>query len=68
MGSWAAWLLSLWPYRVRVVSGQKLGGLISAIPANTHICDTEKKMVEINVLCVYKKLCPQREALVLPNL
>lgn len=33
----------------------KLVGLISAIPATMHVCDTEKT-VEINALCVHKKL------------
>ncbi|KAF3818511.1 hypothetical protein GH733_011928 [Mirounga leonina] len=43
-------------------AGRKLVGFISAIPANIHTYDTEKKMVEINFLCVHKKLCSKRVA------
>ncbi|NXK00585.1 NMT1 tetradecanoyltransferase, partial [Corythaixoides concolor] len=44
---------------------KKLVGFISAIPATIHIYDTEKKMVEINFLCVHKKLRSKRVAPVL---
>uniref|UniRef100_A0A8C5VIT1 Glycylpeptide N-tetradecanoyltransferase n=1 Tax=Microcebus murinus TaxID=30608 RepID=A0A8C5VIT1_MICMU len=57
--------LSQWHCGVRVVSSRKLVGFISTIPANIHIYDTEKKMVEINFLCVHKKLRSKRVALVL---
>ncbi|XP_038202471.1 LOW QUALITY PROTEIN: glycylpeptide N-tetradecanoyltransferase 1-like [Arvicola amphibius] len=57
--------LPRWPCGVRVVSSRKLVGFISAIPANIHIYDTEKKMVEINFLCVHKKVHSKRAAPVL---
>uniref|UniRef100_A0A673STJ9 Glycylpeptide N-tetradecanoyltransferase n=1 Tax=Suricata suricatta TaxID=37032 RepID=A0A673STJ9_SURSU len=57
--------LPQWHCAVRVVSSRKLVGFISAIPANIHIYDTEKKMVEINFLCVHKKLRSKRVAPVL---
>uniref|UniRef100_A0A2K6UZQ5 Glycylpeptide N-tetradecanoyltransferase n=1 Tax=Saimiri boliviensis boliviensis TaxID=39432 RepID=A0A2K6UZQ5_SAIBB len=44
---WALWppgWLPQWHCGVRVVSSRKLVGFMSAIPANTHIYDTEKKM------------------------
>ncbi|TKC35731.1 hypothetical protein EI555_010221, partial [Monodon monoceros] len=43
----------------------KLVGFIIAIPENIRIYDTEKKMVEINFLCVHKKLHSKRVAPVL---
>ena len=39
-----------------MVSSQKWVGFITAIPANIHTYYTEKKMVEINFLCVHQKL------------
>ncbi|XP_010133127.1 PREDICTED: glycylpeptide N-tetradecanoyltransferase 1, partial [Buceros rhinoceros silvestris] len=57
--------LPQWHCGVRVVSSKKLVGFISAIPAMIHIYDTEKKMVEINFLCVHKKLRSKRVAPVL---
>uniref|UniRef100_A0A8B9UIE4 Glycylpeptide N-tetradecanoyltransferase n=1 Tax=Anas zonorhyncha TaxID=75864 RepID=A0A8B9UIE4_9AVES len=57
--------LPQWHCGVRVVSSKKLVGFISAIPATIHIYDTEKKMVEINFLCVHKKLRSKRVAPVL---
>ncbi|NXW04249.1 NMT1 tetradecanoyltransferase, partial [Fregetta grallaria] len=68
-GGWGAlrppgWLPQ-WHCGVRVVSSKKLVGFISAIPATIHIYDTEKKMVEINFLCVHKKLRSKRVAPVL---
>ncbi|XP_048416924.1 glycylpeptide N-tetradecanoyltransferase 2-like isoform X2 [Stegostoma tigrinum] len=58
------WLLQ-WHCGVRVVSNKKLVGFISAIPANIQIYDHLKKMVEINFLCVHKKLRSKRVAPVL---
>ncbi|KAJ8344851.1 hypothetical protein SKAU_G00290440 [Synaphobranchus kaupii] len=57
--------LPQWHCGVRVISNKKLVGFISAIPANIRIYDTEKKMVEINFLCVHKKLRSKRVAPVL---
>ncbi|KAK2500303.1 hypothetical protein MC885_020503 [Smutsia gigantea] len=57
--------LPQWHCGVRVVSSRKLVGFISAIPANIHIYDIEKKVVEINFLCVHKKLRSKRVAPVL---
>ncbi|KAM8723294.1 glycylpeptide N-tetradecanoyltransferase 1 [Sparus aurata] len=57
--------LPQWHCGVRVNSNQKLVGFISAIPANIRIYDIEKKMVEINFLCVHKKLRSKRVAPVL---
>ncbi|KPP63244.1 glycylpeptide N-tetradecanoyltransferase 2-like, partial [Scleropages formosus] len=54
-----------WHCGVRVSSNKKLVCFISAIPANIHIYDTSKKMVEINFLCVHKKLRAKRVAPVL---
>ncbi|ELK16938.1 Glycylpeptide N-tetradecanoyltransferase 2 [Pteropus alecto] len=58
------WLLQ-WHCGVRVSSNRKLVGFISAIPANIRIYDSVKKMVEINFLCVHKKLRSKRVAPVL---
>uniref|UniRef100_A0A672NSH7 Glycylpeptide N-tetradecanoyltransferase n=1 Tax=Sinocyclocheilus grahami TaxID=75366 RepID=A0A672NSH7_SINGR len=57
--------LPQWHCGVRVNSNNKLVGFISAIPANIHIYEIEKKMVEINFLCVHKKLRSKRVAPVL---
>ncbi|XP_063054703.1 glycylpeptide N-tetradecanoyltransferase 2 isoform X1 [Engraulis encrasicolus] len=57
--------LSQWHCGVRVSSNKKLVGFISAIPADIHIYDTLKRMVEINFLCVHKKLRSKRVAPVL---
>nr|KAF6431950.1 N-myristoyltransferase 2 [Rousettus aegyptiacus] len=54
-----------WHCGVRVSSNRKLVGFISAIPANIRIYDSVKKMVEINFLCVHKKLRSKRVAPVL---
>ncbi|KAI4872371.1 hypothetical protein NFI96_010135 [Prochilodus magdalenae] len=54
-----------WHCGVRVNSNRKLVGFISAIPATVQIYDTEKKMVEVNFLCVHKKLRSKRVAPVL---
>ncbi|XP_031214081.1 glycylpeptide N-tetradecanoyltransferase 2 isoform X2 [Mastomys coucha] len=58
------WLLQ-WHCGVRVSSNKKLVGFISAIPANIRIYDSLKRMVEINFLCVHKKLRSKRVAPVL---
>ncbi|XP_036763938.1 glycylpeptide N-tetradecanoyltransferase 2 isoform X2 [Manis pentadactyla] len=58
------WFLQ-WHCGVRVSSNKKLVGFISAIPANIRIYDSVKKMVEINFLCVHKKLRSKRVAPVL---
>uniref|UniRef100_A0A670ZDH7 Glycylpeptide N-tetradecanoyltransferase n=1 Tax=Pseudonaja textilis TaxID=8673 RepID=A0A670ZDH7_PSETE len=52
--------LPQWHCGVRVSSNRKLVGFISAIPAHIRIYDSEKKMVEINFLCVHKKLQSKR--------
>nr|XP_005998566.1 PREDICTED: glycylpeptide N-tetradecanoyltransferase 2 [Latimeria chalumnae] len=57
--------LPQWHCGVRVSSNKKLVGFISAIPANIRIYETLKKMVEINFLCVHKKLRSKRVAPVL---
>lgn len=54
-----------WHVGVRVVKSKKLVGFISAIPANVRIYNRTKKMVEINFLCVHKKLRSKRVAPVL---
>ena len=50
---------------MRVSKSNKLVGFISAVPANIRMYDKEKKMVEINFLCVHKKLRAKRLAPVL---
>ncbi|XP_032823135.1 glycylpeptide N-tetradecanoyltransferase 2 isoform X1 [Petromyzon marinus] len=57
--------MSQWHCGVRVVSNKKLVGFISAVPATIRIYDVMKKMVEINFLCVHKKLRSKRVAPVL---
>ncbi|KAL4222954.1 glycylpeptide N-tetradecanoyltransferase [Mactra antiquata] len=54
-----------WHCGVRVVKSGKLVGFISAVPANIKIYDKSKHMVEINFLCVHKKLRSKRVAPVL---
>ncbi|CAL1528474.1 unnamed protein product [Lymnaea stagnalis] len=54
-----------WHCGVRVIKSKKLVGFISAVPANIKIYDKSKKMVEINFLCVHKKLRAKRVAPVL---
>ncbi|XP_059173165.1 glycylpeptide N-tetradecanoyltransferase 2-like [Physella acuta] len=54
-----------WHCGVRVNKSKKLVGFISAVPANIKIYDKSKKMVEINFLCVHKKLRAKRVAPVL---
>ncbi|XP_031417205.1 glycylpeptide N-tetradecanoyltransferase 1b [Clupea harengus] len=54
-----------WHCGVRVNSNQKLVGFISAIPSTIQTYDTELPMVEVNFLCVHKKLRSKRVAPVL---
>jgi len=54
-----------WHCGVRVASNKKLVGFISAIPAHIRIYGQVVKMVEINFLCVHKKLRAKRVAPVL---
>jgi len=57
--------LKEWHCGVRVSKSNKLVGFISAVPANIRMYNKEKKMVEINFLCVHKKLRSKRLAPVL---
>ncbi len=50
---------------VRVKSNNKLVGFISAIPATVRVNGRTVRMVEINFLCVHKKLRSKRLAPVL---
>ncbi|CAB4069606.1 NMT [Lepeophtheirus salmonis] len=54
-----------WHTGVRATKTKKLVGFISAIPAHIHIYNKEKRIVEINFLCVHKKLRSKRLAPVL---
>ncbi|XP_014218178.2 glycylpeptide N-tetradecanoyltransferase [Copidosoma floridanum] len=54
-----------WRCGVRVKKSGKLVGFISAIPATVRVYDKTQKMVEINFLCVHKKLRSKRVAPVL---
>ncbi|XP_071102854.1 glycylpeptide N-tetradecanoyltransferase 2-like [Haliotis cracherodii] len=54
-----------WHCGVRVTKSGKLVGFISAVPAHIKIYERRKKMVEINFLCVHKKLRSKRVAPVL---
>ena len=57
--------LKEWHAGVRVAKTSKLVGFISAVPAKIRIMELERKMVEINFLCVHKKLRAKRLAPVL---
>ena len=57
--------LKEWHCGVRVIKSNKLVGFISAVPANIRMYNKEKNMVEINFLCVHKKLRSKRLAPVL---
>ncbi|XP_014673869.1 PREDICTED: glycylpeptide N-tetradecanoyltransferase 1-like [Priapulus caudatus] len=57
--------LKQWHCGVRVAKSGKLVGFISAVPANIRIYDAPQRMVEINFLCVHKKLRSKRVAPVL---
>ncbi|XP_066262103.1 glycylpeptide N-tetradecanoyltransferase [Euwallacea similis] len=54
-----------WHCGVRVEKSGRLVGFISAIPATLHVYKKKQKMVEINFLCVHKKLRSKRMAPVL---
>lgn len=54
-----------WHVGVRVVKSGLLVGFISAIPGHIRIYDKAEKIVEINFLCVHKKLRSKRVAPVL---
>eukprot|EP00877_Chromochloris_zofingiensis_P010082 jgi/Chrzof1/5327/Cz15g22080.t1 len=54
-----------WHTGVRVIASQKLVAFISAIPATVSVNGTHVQMVEINFLCVHKKLRSKRLAPVL---
>eukprot|EP00455_Lapot_gusevi_P032501 TRINITY_DN3544_c0_g1_i1.p1 TRINITY_DN3544_c0_g1~~TRINITY_DN3544_c0_g1_i1.p1 ORF type:complete len:467 (-),score=153.07 TRINITY_DN3544_c0_g1_i1:186-1526(-) len=54
-----------WHVAVRVISNKKLVGFITAIPAHVRAFASELPMVEINFLCVHKKLRSLRLAPVL---
>nr|CAG4643173.1 EOG090X055U [Ilyocryptus agilis] len=56
---------SEWHCGVRAEKSGKLLGFISAIPAKIRMYDRVKPMVEINFLCVHKKLRSKRVAPVL---
>ncbi|XP_050545821.1 glycylpeptide N-tetradecanoyltransferase 1 [Daktulosphaira vitifoliae] len=57
--------LKEWHVGVRVTKSNKLVGFISAIPALLNVYNKSQKMVEINFLCVHKKLRSKRVAPVL---
>ena len=52
--------LKEWHTGVRITKSSKLVGFISAVPAKIRIQQANKKMVEINFLCVHKKLRSKR--------
>nr|CAB3264383.1 glycylpeptide N-tetradecanoyltransferase 1 [Phallusia mammillata] len=54
-----------WHCGVRVKKNKTLVGFITAIPANVKVYETQQHMVEINFLCVHKKLRSKRVAPVL---
>jgi len=54
-----------WHCGVRVKKSRKLVGFISAVPAMIKVHDQHQRMVEINFLCVHKKLRSKRVAPVL---
>ena len=55
----------MWHLCVRVASNKKMVACITAVPVLLNIKGTLKKMVEINFLCVHKKLRSKRLAPVL---
>ncbi|XP_051529802.1 glycylpeptide N-tetradecanoyltransferase 1-like isoform X2 [Myxocyprinus asiaticus] len=56
---------SKWYCGIRVNASQKLVGFISAIPATIKLFDIAIRMVEVNFMCVHKKLRLKRMAPVL---
>jgi len=57
--------LKEWHCGVRVTKSNKLVGFISAVPAHIRMYEKKKNLVEINFLCVHKKLRAKRLAPVL---
>ncbi|XP_018583871.2 glycylpeptide N-tetradecanoyltransferase 1-like isoform X1 [Scleropages formosus] len=57
--------LPQWHCGVRVDSSRKLVGFIGAVPVDVRVYDTQKKMAEVKLLCVHKKLRKKRLAPVL---
>ncbi|CAB3379270.1 Hypothetical predicted protein [Cloeon dipterum] len=57
--------LPQWHCGVRVTKNNRLVGFISAVPASIRIYEKVQRMVEINFLCVHKKLRSKRVAPVL---
>ena len=45
-----------WHVGVRTSNNNKLVGFITAIPADIRVHENCEKMVEINFLCVHKKI------------
>lgn len=60
----SGWLKE-WHAGVRVAKNNKLVGFISAVPAQMKVYEKVVQMVEINFLCVHKKLRAKRVAPVL---
>ena len=60
-----AHLIHLLMHFFRATKSRKLVGFISAVPASISIYKKVVKMVEINFLCVHKKLRSKRGAPVL---
>ncbi|XP_063878390.1 glycylpeptide N-tetradecanoyltransferase-like isoform X1 [Scylla paramamosain] len=54
-----------WHVGVRISKSNRLVGFISAVPAKIRIYNHQQEMVEINFLCVHKKLRSKRLAPVL---
>ncbi|RKO90564.1 acyl-CoA N-acyltransferase [Blyttiomyces helicus] len=52
----------VWHIGVRVASNKKLVAFISGIPAQLRVFDHQQTLVEINFLCVHKKLRTKRLA------
>jgi len=57
--------LPIWHIGVRVTKNKKLVGFITGVPADMHVYNDAIKMVEINFLCVHKRLRDKRLAPVL---
>lgn len=56
---------SSWHLGIRIKTTKKLVAFISAIPVNISLYQEEQKMVEINYLCIHKKLRNKRLAPIL---
>ncbi|KAM6951101.1 glycylpeptide N-tetradecanoyltransferase 1-like [Aplochiton taeniatus] len=57
--------LPQWHCGVRVSTNRKLVGFIAAVPAHVCVYHTQKRMVQVNFLCVHKKLRSKRMSPVL---